>query len=104
MAPRVGCDSARTSEAAGGFLYLLKGHPESIVPGDPSLTLAPLTDRDETVRRLLDGQYITTVPASEVGGIMEDRIERRTANPAGGCFTFRRWMKKQVKMLEQTLD
>jgi len=146
--------------------YLLKGYPESIVPGDPSLTLAPLTgislqpqiftaesadaivlpdnlvfadtERDvwrlftndsaaddalernlrvdvryanhlrdygcvlwnidrstepasvtylgivpliepeEAVRKLLDGQAVTTVPESELSGITEDRIDRRT--------------------------
>jgi hypothetical protein len=43
------------------------------------LGIVPLTDRDEAVRRFLDGQYITTVPESELpeDGITEDRIERR---------------------------
>ena len=43
------------------------------------LGIVPLTGKDEAVRRFLDGQYITTVPESELpeDGITEDRIERR---------------------------
>ena len=43
------------------------------------LGIVPLISGDEAVRRLLDGQRITTIPASELPeeGITEDRIDRR---------------------------
>ena len=42
------------------------------------LGIVPLIDPEEAVRKLLDGQAVTTVPESELSGITEDRIDRRT--------------------------
>jgi len=44
------------------------------------LGIVPLLDREETVRRLREGNYITTIPEEELpsDGITEDRIGHRT--------------------------